>query len=366
MKIFSLKLSTTLVFSLFLISNFGNSRSPLLEPQEAGKLYRQVGNLMETTSFAVPELARAGAPLIENVRQASKALLVGQTLEHTAIMEKLLSNARIYLQIADAVPKPQSFAEDIQSQLTTLRTSIDILTRHFRASLERVENQIRDGDRNNLGRYSNDNSRLGPPGKKENRVVFLGDSITDGWRLNQYFPGKPYINRGISGQVTGEMLGRMGADVLALKPRVVVVLGGTNDLARGVKISTVQNNLSMIASLAQAHGIKPVIASILPISDYHKATDPNYERSRDRPLERIQQLNAWIRQVCANHGLIYLNYYGAVADSTGHLEVALSFDGLHPNSEGYKIMTQLAEQAISKAISGKPRRIKLLRFPKFL
>ena len=213
-----------------------------------------------------------------------------------------------------------------------------------------------EGDRDNLARYAEDNLRLGPPGPKENRVVFLGDSITDGWPLNQYFPGKPYINRGISGQITGQMLGRMKADVLDLKPRVVVVLGGTNDLARGVKVSVIQNNLAMIAALAEAHGVKPVMASILPISDYHKSKNPDYERSRDRPPEAIRQLNDWTRRMCAEHGFVYLDYHSRVADAIGQLEAALSSDGLHPNSEGYKVMAPLAETAITKALSAKSRR----------
>ena len=358
MKRLFAKLSMTLALSLAMTPTPVAAQSVRLQPREAAKLYRQITDLMEATGVAVPELARAGAPLVENVRQAAKALAVGQTREHTAVLEKLLSNARIYLQISDAVPKPRPFAEDVQRQLTTLRISVDHVAAHFRASLEHNETRIRGGDRDNLARYAEDNLRLGPPAPKENRVVFLGDSITDGWALNQYFPGKLYINRGISGQITSQMLGRMKADVLDLKPRVVVVLGGTNDLARGVKVSAIQNNLAMIAALAAAHGVKPLMASILPISDYHKSKDPNHERSPGRPPEKIRQLNDWMRRLCAERGFVYLNYHSALADSIGQLEATLSSDGLHPNSEGYKAMTPMAEAAITKALSAKSRRKK--------
>ena len=356
MKRLFAKLSMTLALSLAATPAPVTAQSVRLQPQEAAQLYRQISDLMEATGIAVPELARAGAPLVENVRQAAKALAVGHTREHTAVLEKLVANARIYLQISDAVPKPQPFAEDVQRQLTTLRTSIDRVATHFRALLEHNENQIRGGDRDNLARYAEDNLRLGPPAPKESRVVFLGDSITDGWPLNQYFPGKPYINRGINGQITGQMLGRMKADVLDLKPRVVVVLGGTNDLARGVKVSVIENNLAMIAALAAVHGVKPVMASILPIGDYHKSQNPDYERSRDRPPEAIRQLNDWTRRMCAEHGFVYLDYHSAMADGAGQLRAALSPDGLHPNSEGYKLMAPLAETAITKALSAKSRR----------
>ena len=361
MKHLFAKLSISLALVLAAAPSPATAQSVRLEPREAAKLYRQITDLMEATGVAVPELARAGAPLVENVRQAAKALAVGQTREHTAVLEKLLSNARIYLQISDAVPKPQPFAGDVQRQLTTLRTSIDRVASHFRASLEYNESQIRGGDRDNLARYAEHNLRLGLPGPKENRAVFLGDSITDDWPLNQYFPSKPFINRGISGQITGQMLGRMKADVLDLKPRVVVVLGGTNDLARGVKLSVIQNNLAMIAALAEAHGVKLVMASILPVSDYHKSKDPDYERSRHRPPDKILELNKWTRRMCAEHGFIYLDYHSRMADGIGHLEAALSSDGLHPNSEGYKRMAPIAEAAIAKALSAKPRRKKRFR-----
>ena len=148
------------------------------------------------------------------------------------------------------------------------------------------EAQLHNPDRDNLKRYAEANEKLGAPSPQKPRVVFLGDSITDGWRLNEYYGGdRDFVNRGISGQITGEMLGRMKADVIDLKPRLVLVLAGTNDLARGVPVNAIENNLSMIADLAEAHHIQPMFASLLPVSDYHKDANPQYLQT-GRPAAR--------------------------------------------------------------------------------
>ena len=348
--------------ALLVASNALAQESGRLPGSEARKLYRQVAELMETTSIAAPELARAGAPLIENARQSARALRVGATREHSGVLEKLVTNARIYLQIADAVPKPKPFAEEVRKQLGTLRDSLDRVTVHFRALLEYKEATVRGADRDNLQRYAQSNSELGPAGPSENRVVFLGDSITDGWRLNQYFPGKPRVNRGIGGQISGQMLGRMKADVIDLKPAVVVILAGTNDLARGVPPDTIKNNLAMIATLAQAAGIAPVFSSILPVSDHHKRQDPNYERTPLRPPSEILSLNAWLKQKSREAGYVFLDYHAAMAGDDGQLRAELADDGLHPNGEGYKIMAPLAEAAIQQALRSRRKPAKKKRF----
>jgi len=332
-----------------------------LPGSEARALYRQVADLMETTSIAAPELARAGAPLIENVRQSARALSVGSTREHTGVLEKLVTNARIYLQIADAVPKPKPFAVEVRKQLSDLRDSVDRITAHFRALLDYKETVVRGADRDNLQRYAESNSELGPAGPSGNRVVFLGDSITDGWRINQYFPGKPYVNRGIGGQITGQMLGRMKADVIDLKPAVVVILAGTNDLARGVSAGTIQNNLAMIATLAEASGVTPVFSSILPVSDHHKSQDPNYERTPLRPPSQILSLNVWLKQKSREAGYVFLDYHSAMVGDDGQLRAELAADGLHPNGEGYKIMAPLAEAAIQQALRSRRKPVKKKR-----
>jgi lysophospholipase L1-like esterase len=247
------------------------------------------------------------------------------------------------------VPKPAVVPELTRQQLAELRDIDAKLGPYFENLLDRMQAQVRSGDRDNTARFREANSRLPAPAVGKPRVVFLGDSITDGWRLNEYFPDRDFINRGISGQITGEMLGRMKADVIDLKPQVMVVLAGTNDIARGVPVSTIQNNLVMIADLAQFHQIKLVFASILPISDYHKGTNPQNERSQQRPPRVITELNAWLLNFTKQRGFVYLNYFDALADSAGYLQAPLADDGLHPNAAGYRIMAPLALEAIAKA-----------------
>jgi len=332
---------------------------------EAAQLFLEITELMDASAIIVPELARAGAPLTENVRQATRTLEVGRSREHAGVVYRLLTNARVYLQLVDALPKPASFSGDVRKQIELLRAKTDRVELYFRTLLDRREEQVRGSDRDNLARYSEANGRLGPPSSDRPRVVFLGDSITDGWELNQYFPGRDYVNRGIGGQITGEMLGRLKADVIDLKPGAVVLLGGTNDLARGVSLETIQNNILMIAELSDAQGIRPILSSVLPISDYHADTDPRYRRSAYRPPASIVELNRWIRDYCAGRGFIYIDYYAATTDSQGMLAADLADDGLHPNLEGYKKMAPLAQQAVDQALRTKPVEAKKKRFGVF-
>jgi lysophospholipase L1-like esterase len=229
-----------------------------------------------------------------------------------------------------------------------LRDGVDRIEVHFRAMLTAAETTMRGGDRDNLRRYAEANKTLGAP--TAGRVVFLGDSITDGWRLNEYFPGKDFVNRGISGQITGEMLGRMQADVLNNRPAAMVVLAGTNDIARGVSVETIQNNLKMIADLAEKHAIKCVFASILPTSDHHKDKNPRFEMTKGRPNGVIKDLNQYIEQMCKKRGFTYLNYFDAMVDESGQLKAELANDGLHPNQQGYQVMAPLAQAAIDKTL----------------
>ncbi len=328
----------------------------LLNRVSAQKLYRQVVDLMEATSIAIPDLGRAGGPLIENARQDAKALEGGSTYNHGGILYRLLTNLRVYLDIAGALPKPYPLGDEAHKQLLTLREAGDHLEAHFRALLESKEQQLRNPDRDNLRRYAEADNTLGPPKSGETRVVFLGDSITDGWRLNQYFQEKPYVNRGIGGQITGEMLGRMKADVLDLKPAAVLILAGTNDIARGVLVSTIRNNLSMIADLAAANRIKPIFASILPVSDYHKDKDPSYEMSKTRPPATILELNQWIESMCRQRGFTYCDYFSGLVDAQGFLKAEYANDGLHPNADGYRVMGPIAQAAIDRTVLPTPRK----------
>jgi len=201
-----------------------------------------------------------------------------------------------------------------------------------------------------LKRYREANAALMPPALSENRVVFLGDSITDYWKLADYFPGKPYINRGIDGQTTPQMLVRFRQDVIDLHPKVLVVLAGTNDVA-GVTGRTrnedIEANFASMAELARLHHIRVVLASLLPVNNY---TADAKESFALRPRERILALNTWLKGYCAKNGFVYLDYFSAVVDDKGMLRRDLSDEGLHPNASGYKIMAPLAETAIEKAL----------------
>lgn len=203
-----------------------------------------------------------------------------------------------------------------------------------------------------LARYREDNSKLNPPQGGEQRVVFMGDSITDGWGRSQgsrFFPGKPYVNRGISGQTTPQMLIRFRPDVIAIQPKAVLILAGTNDIAGNTGPETldqIEGNLESMAQLAKANGIRVILASVMPVCDYIKL------QTAHRPPEKILALNTWIKDYCARNGCVYLDYYSAMVDSKGMLKQELTYDGLHPNKAGYEVMTPLAQKAIDQALGG--------------
>jgi lysophospholipase L1-like esterase len=222
--------------------------------------------------------------------------------------------------------------------------------------------QSRLNDYAQLARYAKANTEVLPPAKGENRVVFLGDSITDSWKLAEYFPNQPYINRGISGQTTPQMLIRMQPDVIAHKPKVMILLAGTNDIAGNLGVMSnefIQGNIASIVQLAHANGINVVLSSILPISDYNKnKAGEAIVRSTQRPPDRILALNKWIKTYCDEKGLIYLDYFSVTVDDKGFLKAEIANDGLHPNAEGYKIMQKLAAVAIAKALKKKQKGVK--------
>jgi lysophospholipase L1-like esterase len=201
-----------------------------------------------------------------------------------------------------------------------------------------------------LERYRAANAALKAPAAGENRVVFIGDSITDYWKLGDYFPGKAYVNRGVDGQTTPQMLVRFRQDVIDLHPEVLVVLAGTNDIA-GVtgpaRNEDIEANYASMAELARVHHIRVVLASLLPAHNYTQEAKESFAL---RPRERILALNAWLKDYCAKNGLVYLDYFSALIDDHGMLRRDLSDDGLHPNAAGYKIMALLADKAIAKAL----------------
>ena len=213
-------------------------------------------------------------------------------------------------------------------------------------AIQRLANQL--DDWNQLGQFYAANEELKKQPADAKRVVFMGDSITIGWRLDASFPGKPYVNRGISGQTTPQMLVRMFPDVIDLKPAAVIILAGTNDIARNTGPETpamIEENLQAMTELAQLHGIKAVLCSITPIADY----GPN-KMSEGRPPADILKLNAWIKAYAARANAVYADYFSALVDSAGFLKPGISRDGLHPNPDGYKLMAPVAEAAIAKAL----------------
>ena len=218
-----------------------------------------------------------------------------------------------------------------------------------------MRNDVRLRDWANMARYREANAALAAPASSEARVVFMGDSITDNWqqpRFNGFFPGKPYVDRGISGQTTPQMLLRFRPDVINLMPKAVVILAGTNDIAGNtgpMSNEEIQNNLISMAELAKANQIKVVFSSILPTSNYHVPANgvPQTER---RPMERIRALNDWMKKYAAAEGHVYLDYFSAMLDQAGLLRAELSGDDLHPNAQGYAIMAPLAEAAIRQTL----------------
>lgn len=323
------------------------AQSELLRGPEALTLSERMMQLAESTSVTAPGLARAAAPMLENLKQDDKDIKIAGRLT-VSTTYRLLTDLKAYLALADGLPKPFPPNPTAKQQYTELRDGVERLEIHFRALLQTTETQLRGADRDNLRRYAEANKTL--PAATPGRVLFYGDSITDGWRLNEYFPGKDYVNRGISGQITGEMLGRMQADVINNRPAAMLVLAGTNDIARGVSVETIENNLLMMSDLAEKHAIKVILASILPTSDHHKDVNPRFEMTKGRPLATIRELNQFIANLCQKRGFTYLNYYDAMVDSTGQLKAELANDGLHPNADGYRVMAPLAQAAIEKTL----------------
>lgn len=240
-------------------------------------------------------------------------------------------------QVAPPTRAPTAMPTRAESEAPALRD---------RAELERLRN-----DWAGLRRYRAANDSLGAPAAGERRVVFYGNSITDSWARHfpAMFPGKPYVGRGISGQTTPQMLVRFHQDVVALQPAVVVILAGTNDIAGNTGPSTqamIEDNLSAMTEIAQAHGIRVVLASVLPVYDYP------WKRGLE-PAPKIISVNAWMQQYAATAGATYLDYHSAVVDARGGLPAALSGDGVHPNEAGYRTMAPLAEAAIAAALAGR-------------
>jgi lysophospholipase L1-like esterase len=344
----------------------GNAQtgSQQLSPQDAAQLATRMLQLMESTAVAVPGLISASDPVRKN------ADAVFTQMQHApldpSVTWRFMSQARAYLAVFESFPRPNPFPAAADQQIVELRDDLQRLQQHFETLLtvqQQVE-QKRDTDPNNLKRYAEADTKM-LPASKAPRVVFLGDSITDNWHLNEYFTGRDFVNRGVGGQTTLHMLARFRQDVVSLNPKAVVILGGTNDIEAGFSANQIEDNLAMMGDLAKAHGIKPIFASILPVSDYHKDVDPAYAMTANRPPATIQAIDKWIQSYCQSQGFVYIDYYPAMVDSTGQMQADLSDDGLHPNTKGYRVMSPIAIEAVGRALgqadaeetSGKRRRL---------
>jgi len=198
-----------------------------------------------------------------------------------------------------------------------------------------------------LARYRDADAQLGQPAAGENLVVFMGDSITEGWNLGESFPGKPYVNRGISGQTTPQMVLRFHQDVVNLKPKAVVILGGINDIAGNtgpMSLQDSENNIGAMTEIATANKIKVVLCSVLPAYDF--PWSPGMQ-----PAPKVVELNKWISSFAASKHFVYVDYYAAMKDDRGGLPATLSKDGVHPNAAGHAIMQPLVEAGIRKALA---------------
>jgi lysophospholipase L1-like esterase len=258
--------------------------------------------------------------------------------------------------LADLVLVPTAFSQETpptsaQNQKPAEPPpAADPLTPYQQSQLERTFN-----DWSFLAKYRDADKSLPAPSPSETRVVFMGDSITVGWGQKatattadrgEFFPGKAYINRGISGQTTPQMLVRFRQDVIELTPKVVVLLGGTNDIAENTGKETLEeilNNIASMSDLARANGIRVVLCSVLPASDFH------WHRGLD-PAPKIRELNSRIKEFATKNGLIFVDYYASLANSEGGLKAELSPDGVHPNRAGYEVMAPLVEAGIAEAL----------------
>ncbi|MFY9645586.1 MAG: SGNH/GDSL hydrolase family protein [Terriglobales bacterium] len=214
-------------------------------------------------------------------------------------------------------------------------------------SLQAAQTTLRDWP--NLARFRDEDAKLGAPAKGEARVVFMGDSITESWALADSFPGKGYVNRGISGQTTSQMLVRFRQDVIGLQAKVVVILAGTNDIAENtgpISVEGIEGNMASMVDLAKRNGIRVVLASVLPVQQYPW-------RPEIAPVEKIRALNDWMKDYAAKEGLIYLDYFSATVNEKLGMKAELSEDGVHPNKPGYAVMAPLAEKAIAAALKKK-------------
>jgi lysophospholipase L1-like esterase len=343
-----MRFAFALLLSPFL--SFAQSQPAPMTDAQALTAYERCLQLMEAGGLVSPEMGRAGAPLMENMRQTLESIrFLGS--RNAQLHYRMLQNLRAFILLSDAVPRPALFPEAAKRQLAELRDLSVTLEGYFVLQIESLQQELRNSDRDNLRRYREENMNLPPPSPQNPRVVFIGDSMTQGWRLNEYFPGRDFLNRGISGQITSQMLARFLADVVELKPQTVVIWAGTNDIARGVDPAVIQRNLSAMCDLADHHKIKVVLAAITPVTDHHKAVNPAFERTIQRPPTAIIAMNSWIQKFAFTRGYAYADYYQATLATDLSLAANLTTDGLHLNADGYRLISPVIAAALQKTLA---------------
>jgi len=311
----------------------------LLSEPETRLTATRVLQLMESTAVAVPGLVAVSDPLRVNAQATAAAL--GKSLRDPALTLQFANQIRAYLALADSLPRPDFFPGAASQQFLELRDDLQRLDRHFQALLEneKLEARASQADPNELKRYAAANAKSLAPASSLPRYVFLGDAATDLWPLNEYFSGKDFVNRGIAGQTTSQILARFLADVVALRPLAVIVQAGSDDVAAGTPPSAIADNLAMMGDVAKAHSVQPIFASLLPASGEPAAT---------RTPEAIQKVNSWIRDYCTRQKFIYIDYYPAMADVNGMMKADLSDDGVNPNAKGYRVMSPILLDGIER------------------
>jgi lysophospholipase L1-like esterase len=271
----------------------------------------------------------------------------------TTLLASVLSPELTFSQAPSPGPSPAhapAQVSGVQPSTPEEQAAYDHLTPYQKSLLDRTYN-----DWAYLAKYRDADKALPAPTAGETRVVFMGDSITEGWGQSgkaappdrpEFFPGKPYVNRGISGQTTPQMLVRFRQDVVALKPKAVVILAGINDIAENTGKTTleaIEDNFASMSEIAKANGIRVILCSILPASAF--PWHPGLE-----PAPQVKALNAWLKEYAVKNTLSYVDYYTPMANPEGGLQAELGYDGVHPNKAGYEIMAPLAESGIAEAL----------------
>ena len=335
-------------FALFAAGVRGQAPNAQMAAPEVNQMCVRAAQLMEAGGVAIPGLRGAAVPMVESLKEACRELQLrpgtGQPT-YTALM-----NVRAFLDLAESVPKPFPFPEVARDQLREVRDASTRLDAHFRALLEQKDSDLRSPDRDGALRFSEENRLVPPPAKNNRRVVLLSDSILGQWRVNEYFPNEDFLNRGLNAQLTGQLLTRMKADVVDLKPAAVVIEGGTFDLTREVPLELIANNVQSMVDIAAANNIKVILASVLPVNDYLAAENPTYLRTQSRPPGQIRALNDWLKAFAAQRKMTYVDFHSAVVDENGFLIRDASDDGLHPNAKGYRLMAPVLATALNQTL----------------